>query len=70
MHDMLLEIPSLFVCNGGEDGEGCGGGDSVDGVTGFDGEDGNFSGGFLEGFRAVVPREGACRLRKSLESEP
>ena len=31
---------------------------------------GNFSGRFLEGFRVVVPREGECRLRKSLESEP
>ncbi|KAJ8626737.1 hypothetical protein MRB53_020044 [Persea americana] len=31
---------------------------------------GDFPGGFLEGFGAAVPREGECRLRKSLESEP
>ncbi|KAJ8618383.1 hypothetical protein MRB53_014569 [Persea americana] len=31
---------------------------------------GNFPEGFLEGFRAAMPREGECRLRKSLELEP
>ncbi|KAJ8617584.1 hypothetical protein MRB53_013770 [Persea americana] len=31
---------------------------------------GNFPGRFLEGSKVAVPREGECRLRKRLESEP